>query len=155
MRIDEFSTPLEIDGNFTATERTRFSCFGLDIIAVTTAPLKIRIDEFSTPLDIDGVFSTEERTRFLTFGFSKQLDIDYADQLTNDTTGKTLIFQIFNTASLYKKYTFTDCAITDLVENIIIDANFVEHPTYQCTMVPLTMVPEFKDGLNKTTFYNL
>jgi len=88
-------------------------------------------------------------------GFSKELHVDYRDQLNNDTTGKTLVFQIYNTASLYKKYTFTDCAITDLVENIIIDANFVEHPTYQVTFVPLTVVPEFKDGLNKTTFYNL
>jgi len=88
-------------------------------------------------------------------GFSKQLDVDYADQLINDTTGKTLVFQIYNTASLYKKYTYTDCGITDMVKNIIIDSDFIAHPTYQVTMAPLTMIAEFKDGLNKTTFYNL
>ena len=76
MRIDEFSAPSEIDGTFTPTERTRFSCFGLDIIATTTAPIKIRIDEFSTPSDIDGSFTTEERTRFLTLGFSKALAVE-------------------------------------------------------------------------------
>lgn len=76
MRIDEFSAPADIDGVIDATERTRFSSLGFDIITVTTAPLPIRIDEFSSPSDIDGSFTTEERTRFLTFGFSKALDLE-------------------------------------------------------------------------------
>lgn len=31
MRLDEFSAPADIDGVFTATERTRFVTFGFDI----------------------------------------------------------------------------------------------------------------------------
>lgn len=72
MRIDEFSSPLDIDGVISAIERTRFSSFGFDI-TTTTSALRLRIDEFSSPADIDGVFSTEEKTRFLTFGFNRPI----------------------------------------------------------------------------------
>lgn len=73
MRIDEFSSPLYIDGEIDATERTRFSSFGFDIIVSSQSTLGLRIDEFSSPSDIDGVFTTEEKTRFLTFGFNRTI----------------------------------------------------------------------------------
>ena len=75
--------------------------------------------------------------------------------MDNATSLNTLVFKIYNTATLYKQYTFANCRITDMVENIIIDADFVAHPTYQISLAPLAMTMTFKDGLNKTTFYNI
>ncbi len=88
-------------------------------------------------------------------GFSKQFHIDYRSQLDNADSYKTMLFDIYNTATNYKKYSFTGCRMTKPIENIIIDSDFVAHPTYQISLAPLAMTMTFKDGLNKTTFYNL
>ena len=88
-------------------------------------------------------------------GFSKNFDLDLIDQLDNKSSYNDLRVRIHNTASNFKDVTLGGCTITDIQENIIIESEFVAHPTYQITLNPLTWVYTFKDGLNKTTFYNL
>ncbi len=88
-------------------------------------------------------------------GFSKNFDLDLIDQLDNKSSYNDLRVRIHNTASNFKDVTLGGCTITDIQENIIIESEFVAHPTYQITLLPLTWVYTFKDGLNKTTFYNL
>ncbi|KKL28553.1 hypothetical protein LCGC14_2373990 [marine sediment metagenome] len=87
-------------------------------------------------------------------GNSAKFQIDWRDQLDNQASYNDLRFKIFNTATLYKDYTFGTCTITSIKRNIVKQAS-VAIPTYEIRAVPTTMAIEFKDGLNKTTFYNL
>lgn len=87
-------------------------------------------------------------------GNSAKFQIDWRDQLDNQGSYNDLRFKIFNTATLYKDYTFGECTILSIRKNIVKQAS-VAIPTYEIRAVPLTMAIEFKDGLNKTTFYNI
>lgn len=85
----------------------------------------------------------------------RALQIDYRDQLDNFGSYKDMNFKIYNTATNYKDYTFSTCFINHIVPNIVIESDIIAHPTWLVSMMPTTMVETFKDGLNKTTFYNL
>ncbi len=87
-------------------------------------------------------------------GNSADLWTDFRSQMDNDDSYNTLIWNIFNTTTQYRAHTFTGCRITEVRRNIVQQAG-VAIPTYEIGLVPLAMVPTFKDGLNKTTFYNL
>ena len=87
-------------------------------------------------------------------GNTKEVWTDYKDQILNNTA-KTLRFKLFGTdGSNYKDLTFSSNYInvkknkvTTLLEGVL--------PTYRMTGIATTLAIEFKDGLNKTTFYKV
>ncbi len=85
-------------------------------------------------------------------GTSKKIRDDFIN-LSTSGTRKEIVFRIYNSATEYRQVTLTDC-VWNMVPNHTIDDQKVEN-IWIITGIAESMSLEFKDGLNKTTFYGI
>ena len=85
-------------------------------------------------------------------GTSTSIRTDHKALVSSGTT-KDIHFKIHNTATLYKDVVLNDC-VWNMKRNHVID-NLMRMPTWIVTGIAKTITPTFKDGLDKTTFYEL
>jgi hypothetical protein len=148
------NTILKWDGDSLLGEILNFSWTATNAQAsspVDASPKQLHVEQVTTGNQSYGLAFNVRRAGLN----GRALQIDYRDQLDNFGSYNNMQFKIYNTASLYKDYTFSTCHINNIVPNIIFESEILAHPTWLVSMMPTTMSMTFKDGLNKTTFYNI